>query len=31
MKYLSDESLEAVQKEVGWTAVETDADPETLL
>ena len=23
LKYLSDESLEAVQKEAGWTAVET--------
>jgi hypothetical protein len=27
MKYLSNESLEAVQKEVGWTTIETDADP----
>lgn len=30
MKYLSDKSLEAVQKEAGWTTVEADADPETL-
>jgi aminopeptidase N len=30
MKYLSNKSLEAVQKEAGWTAIETDADPETL-
>jgi hypothetical protein len=30
MKYLSDESIEAVQKEAGWTAVETDTDLETL-
>jgi hypothetical protein len=27
---LSDESLDAVQKEAGWSAIETDADPETL-
>jgi hypothetical protein len=30
LKYLSDESLEAVQKEAGWTTVEADADPEML-
>jgi hypothetical protein len=30
MKYLSDESLDAVQKEAGWTTVEFDADPEML-
>jgi len=30
MKYLSEESLEAVQKEVGWMTIETDADPEML-
>jgi hypothetical protein len=30
MKYLSNESLEAVQKEAGWSTVETDADLETL-
>jgi hypothetical protein len=30
LKYLSDESLEAVQKEAGWMAVEANADPETL-
>ncbi len=31
MKYLSNESLEAMQKEAGWTTVEMEADPETLL
>jgi hypothetical protein len=30
MKYLSDESLEAVQKEADWTSIEADVDPETL-
>lgn len=30
MKCLSDKSLEAVQKEAGWTTTEMDADPETL-
>jgi len=30
LKYLSNKSLEAVQKEAGWTAVEVDADPEAL-
>ncbi len=30
MKYLSNKSLEVVQKEAGWTAFEMDADPETL-
>jgi hypothetical protein len=30
MKYLSDESLEAVQKEAGWMTIEANADPETL-
>jgi hypothetical protein len=30
MRYLRNESLEAVQKEAGWTTVEPDADPETL-
>jgi hypothetical protein len=30
LKYLSDESLDAVQKEAGWSSVEVDADPEML-
>lgn len=30
MTYLSDESLGAVQKEVDWSAVEYDANPEAL-
>jgi hypothetical protein len=30
LQHLSDESLEAVQKEAGWPAVEQDADPEAL-
>jgi hypothetical protein len=30
LKYLSDESLDAIQKEPGWPAVEADANPETL-
>jgi hypothetical protein len=30
MKHLSDESLDAVQKEAGWTAVDNDADQEML-
>jgi hypothetical protein len=30
LKYLSDESLDAVQKEAGWSSVDVDADPETL-
>jgi hypothetical protein len=30
LKYLSDEILDAVQKEAGWSSVEADADPETL-
>jgi hypothetical protein len=30
LQHLSDESLDAVQKEVGWTEIEEDADPEGL-
>jgi hypothetical protein len=30
LQYLSDESLDAVQKEVGWAVVEQDANPEAL-
>jgi hypothetical protein len=30
LKYLSDGSLDAVQKEAGWSSVEADADPEML-
>jgi hypothetical protein len=29
VQYLSDESIEAVQKEAGWTEVEYDANPES--
>jgi hypothetical protein len=30
LQYLSDESLDAVQKEAGWAVVEQDANPEAL-
>ena len=30
LKYLSDESLDSIQKEAGWSMVEADGDPETL-
>ncbi len=30
LQYLSDESLDAIQKEVGWPVVEQDANTETL-
>jgi hypothetical protein len=30
LKYLSDESLDAIQKEPGWPTIEADANPETL-
>jgi hypothetical protein len=30
LQYLSDESLDAIQKEAGWPVVEQDANTETL-